>query len=205
MQIVGQVGLQGQKLANGVNAPLSQGSFGEMLASEVMGRYYTLAYNGLVFTACNNAAQALVLVATAGQTGLFLANPPGSGKNFSLLEAIWMNDAAFTGFSLVGLSYGAYVAPGGTASNGPTNALIGTGANSVAKIGSTLTFGAASTLLRPLLGGYWVTTGANAASVGVKDEVAGALIIPPGQAIGFTALTTVSSGVGMFTWAEVPI
>src|ERR1017187_3532609 len=203
MQLTGNQGQTGKQ--SGQNIIVGFGEYSDLTVTELMPRYYQNTYRGLVFTACNNAAQALVLVATAAQTGLFLANPTGSGKNFALMEAVWMNDAAFTGFSLVGLAYGAYVLPAGSASNGPTNALLGTGANSVAKIGSTLTFGAAPTLLRPLLGGYWVTTGANAASVGVKDEVAGALIIPPGQAIGFTALTTISSGVGMFTWLELPI
>src|SRR5271167_1380257 len=203
MQLTGQVGPNGPVSSGAGTIPVRQGNLGDVIVTELNGRYYEQNVRGNVFTACNNAAQALVLVATAAQTGLFLANPTGSGKNFILLEAAWMVDLALTGFTVVGLSYGPYVAPGGSAFNGPTAATLGSGAASVAKIGSTLTFGSASTFLRPILGCYWVSTGANAANVGTKDEVAGALIIPPGQAIGFTALTTIATGVGLFTWAEV--
>src|SRR5205823_2225287 len=83
--------------------------------------------------------------------------------------------------------------------------LAGSGGNSVALCGASGTLVAAPTTLRPLLGNYWVTGGTGYAESYAKDEVAGAIIIPPGQMLTLDSLVAAESVIGSITWAELPI
>jgi hypothetical protein len=57
--------------------------------------------------------------------------------------------------------------------------------------------------MRPLIGIPWVTATAQAALL-CKDEIAGELLVPPGAAVGFAAVTTAITGIGYISWCEVP-
>jgi hypothetical protein len=204
IELVGQVGLQMPKLANGVNAPLSQGSFGEAYVSELMGRYYALAYNGLLFMASLSAAQALS-VASATFTGLAVSNPAGSGKNLIILDAVVALAAAVTAVSTPRLGYAAAVALTTGNAVGPSAGIAGSGAASVAKVGASATLGAAPTTMRALMGVDWVTGGTPVAAIYAKDDIGGAIIIPPGQMATIDALVGACSVIPSLTWAELPI
>lgn len=204
MLLNGQIGIQAPKLANGTNAPASQGNLGELLVSELMPRYYALNYNGLVFTAANNAAQALS-VNSATYTGLAIANPAGSGKNLVILDFTIGLAAALAAVSTPVLGYAATVALTVGASVGPLSTIVGAGAPSVAKVGASAALGAAPTVLRPVLGAQWVTAGTGEANIYTKDDIGGAIIVPPGQLICVETLVATMTVVAAFTWAELPI
>jgi len=204
MILQGQVGLQAPKLATGTNANLSLGSLGEGLVSEVMGRYYTLAYNGLLFTASLSAAQALSVNSTTF-TGLAVANPTGSGKNLILLDMAVGIAAAVAAVSTPRLGFAATVALTVGNAVGPVAGIVGSGPASVAKVGASATLGAAPVTLRSLSGITWVTGGTPVAMIYSKDDIGGAIIIPPGQMAVIDALVAAATVIPSLTWAELPI
>lgn len=203
LDLTGQVGLQLPKLANGVKVTESLGTLGENYVSEVMGRYYTLAYNGLVFTASHSAAQALS-VNSGTFTGLAVANPTNSNKNLVLLDVTIAIAAAAGAVSTPRLGYAATVALTAGNSVGPTAAIVGQ-AGGVAKVGASCTFGASPTTLRALAGLQWITGGTSICQLYSKDDIGGVIIIPPGQAAAIDSLVGVMSVCASMTWAELPI
>ncbi len=185
---------------------------------DIGGRYEEAAYRGVLFYAANTAAQALS-VASSTFTGLVVQNPGGSGKNLSILEIIWATSLAITGLGSVVLGYGASTTAGALIalttgnSSGPSGApaLLGSGAKSVANVGASCTSASpagvattAPTIVRPLLGMSWITAGTTQTQVQVKDEVAGAIIVPPGFQIYLEAITTAVTGFGYISWEEIP-
>jgi hypothetical protein len=201
MQVTGQVGSTGPVASGGPASPLRQGNYGEAIFSELNGRYYELAIRGQVFLAINSAAQALS-VASATYTGLAVANPSGSGKNLVILEALWATTIVPTAAGAVVLGYAPTVTLTTGSSTGPIASVIGSGAASVAKVGASGALGSAPTILRPFIGVGWASA-LSFASFQYKDDIGGAIIIPPGQLICIEAITTAITGIAAFAWAEL--
>jgi hypothetical protein len=190
----------------GQNLTAGLGEYTDVLVTEFLARYYQLNYRGQVFFAANTAAQALS-VASGTYTGLVVANPAGSGKNLVMLDAQFALSLLQTGFSAIVLGTAPTVALTTGSSTGPsgTSCLVGSGSASVAKVGASCTFGAAPTIMRALAGAQWVTTGTTSNVQAVKDEIAGLVIVAPGQAFCIEAVTTAVTGLASMTWAEVAI
>src|SRR6266478_4846506 len=182
---------------DGTYPELRGGRTGELLSSDAHGRYQEAAYRGTLFYAVNSAAQALSLSGTTTYTGLTVANPTASGKNLALLIAYWADTIVETGVGAVILATGTTVAQTAGNSTGPSSTLLGSGAASVAKVGASCTYAANPAFLRPLIGIPWITATAQA-PVFAKDEIAGEIIIPPGQQVSFLAITTAITGIGYF-------
>lgn len=194
-----------QILADGSLATLRGGKTGELIVSELQGRYYENSYRNNTFYAVNSAAQALSLASTTTYTGLTVANPTASGKNLVLLEAIYCLTAGeVSAVGAIILGTGATVAQTTGNSTGPVSNILGSGTASVAKVGASCTYGANPAYLRPFLGFVWAT-GAGFTFGQYKDDIGGAIIIPPGQQVSFVAVTTATTGIGSFTWAEISI
>jgi hypothetical protein len=199
--------IAGQTFKTGAAGPvLPQDQQGALLISEFNARYAAETYAGNVFFGANNAAQALSVASTTF-TGLAVSNPAGSGKNLIIIDFTVGIAAALAVVATPVLGYAGSVSLTTGASTGPTglNSFVGTGAASVAKVGASATLNAAPTVLRPVLGLQWVTGGTSAANIYAKDEIAGAIIIPPGQLICVQALTAAATVVAAFTWLELPI
>jgi len=188
------------------NPNVLQLQLGELGVSEVLPRYGALAWSGLCYYAANTAAVTLS-VASGTFTGLAVANPANSGKNLMIIDAICALAAAIPGVTTPCIGYAATVALTTGSSTGPKGlpVLVGTSGASVANVGASATLGAAPTVLRPLIGGQWVTGTTGVGNFYAKDEVAGAIIIPPGQLICIQALVGALGVVGAITWAELPI
>lgn len=187
------------------NALLAQ--LGELGVSEILPRYGALAWSGLMYTIGHSAAQALS-VNSATFTGLAVANPANSGKNLMIVDcAMGIAAVVTTGFGVPRLGYAAIVAltQGNATSSKGLPVLVGSGGSSVALCGASGTLGAAPTTLRPLQGEYWVTGGTGMSAVYTKDEIGGAIIIPPGQMLTLDALVAASSVIASITWAELPV
>lgn len=203
MQITGQTGVAGPIASGSPSTPIRQGNLGDVIVSELNGRYFEQSVRGNTFYAVNSAAQALSLTGTTTYTGLTLANPSGSGKNLVMLEAIYALTAGeTTALGAIILATGTYVAQTTGNSLGPLSNIIGNGSGSVAKVGASCTYATNPTFLRPFMGFVWATA-AGFAFGQYKDEIAGALIIPPGQQVSFIAVTTATTGIGYFSWTEV--
>lgn len=195
---VGNIG----PFANGTVVDQRAGQFGDIIVSELNGRYYEQCYRGNVFTGANTAAQALS-VASATYTGLAVSNPTGSGKNLVILDIACAVDSATAGVGTIVAGYAAAVTLTAGSSTGPLSNIVGNAAGSVAKVGASATLGAAPTIIRPLFG---VTATTAVQVVGpVKDDVGGMIIVPPGQLICLEATGTAISVLASITWAELPV
>jgi hypothetical protein len=184
-------------------SPFPQDQQAIPLVSEFNARYYNLAYNGLVFTASLSAAQALSVNSTTF-TGLAVSNPANSNKNLVILDAVVAIAAVVGAISTPRLGYAAIVALTTGNAVGPTNGIAG-GAGGVAKVGASGTLGAAAVTLRALNGVTWITGGTATAMMYSKDDIGGAIIIPPGQMAVIDALVGACSVIPSLTWAELPI
>lgn len=202
--IQGQVG--DQSAVSGSSPIVRQGYTGELSVGDRHGRYMEAVLRGSVFFAANTAAQALS-VASSTYTGLAVANPTNSGKNLVIIDVAFGLQTLQTGFTAVVIGTAATVVltTGNSSGPGGTNCLVSSGNASVAKVGASATLGAAPVISRILAGAQWVTTGTTSNIQIVKDEVAGLLVIPPGQLVCIEAITTAVTGLAHITWEEVSI
>jgi len=203
MIIRGEVGEQ--FLSDGADSRFRQGRQGELMVSELHGRYYEAALRGRVFCAANQAAAALSLL-SATATGLILTNPAGSGKNLELLEIAVALATAPAGIATLGLAANVNVVAAAVVHTTPLivrPTLIGGSLGAVGLADSAATLPAAPVLIRGIGGGP-VATGSVTAPF-IKDDVGGAIILAPGTAISLSAFTTAISVIASFTWAEWPV
>ena len=167
------------------------------------------SYNrqGKVFTAANTAAVALTAVATT-TTGLVVFNPYGSGKKLIMLDWGFASSVVGTGVGNLGL---AVMPANATAVTNTTPIVVqsadgtGAGLQSVARASSSATLPAAGVAVKWLGGNIWVTGGTGDHPYQWSGRLDGGIILVPGSAIQFTIVTTVMTGLGSFTWAEVPV
>lgn len=195
-------------LNDGAQKPLRSDRQGALVATDAHGRYQEAVVRGNVFTAANQAVQALSLNSTATATGLILTNPAGSGKNLALLEIECFIAAAVTAVANVVLMANINPVAVAVAHTTPVtvrNAFLGSGTSAVGLVDSAATLPAVPILVRSLFGWTWVTAGTTASQLGVKDEVSGALILAPGTAVSLAAVTVAHSVIAAFTWEEIPV
>lgn len=198
LNLIGQVGPQNG--GDGGQLAIRLGRNGEMIVSDLHGRYYEQVSRGNVFGASNQAAQAISVALSTTYTGLCLSNPSGSGKNFVLLSvgyALSVAPVAIASIHLIRAS-GSVTH---TAAITPRNMLIGNTSASSALVDSQATIPTPE-YLTSLMGGF--TAGALPASPNALFDIAGQIVIGPGGVIAIGALTAVQ-GFGSFAWEEVPI
>jgi hypothetical protein len=186
---------------------------GGLVSQDVGGRYEEGAYRGAIFGVGQTSAAALTAVGT-GVTGLTLFNPTGSGKNLSLLDvsvAFTPLTLATVGITVVLAGVAQAATPTGLTVLTAASTLVGGGNLPVAKTYSAATLTTAPIILRVV--GNWQSTvlttsgGATAVAALLKDEVAGAIIVPPGAVICLAGIGTVAdaSVIASMTWEEIPL
>lgn len=215
LQVTGQA--QGVVLAAsqkaGSPASLSTGWHNELLETELLPRYAYLALTGRLFTVGNTAFAALSAPGTA-VTGLTLFNPANSGVNAILVDI----EAAFTPVTLATVAVTAVLSGVAQAST-PTGltvltaapALVGSSLTPQCKTYSAATVSAAGNIMRVIAN--WQATvlttsgGANASANLMKDDIGGAIIVPPGNLVYLGGLGTVADATvaASLTWAELPV
>ena len=202
MLINGVVGGPSASIPPGVSPAIRQGNMGDMVVSELHGRYYESAYRRASFNAASQAAQAVSVALATTYTGLCLYNPPGSGFNLVPNKVKYALSVAPAGIASIGLITGFVTTGGVTAQTTPLtvkSSFIGGGAG----VGIAL---AAATIITPtwlahLVDGF---TAAALPSPSPVVDLEGAFVIPPGGFIAVGALTAVT-GLGFISWEEVPI
>ena len=141
---------------------------------------------------------------TATALNYTLYNPLGSGKNLVLLEVLVALTAAPAGASAIYLAATTNPSLGGSTTNTVLtiqNVLLGAGNKSVAQVYSINTLPAAPIAVRAL---GFVSAASLVACTLLKDETAGAIVIPPGITVSLQA-TAVVTCITSMTWEEVPI
>ena len=104
MLIQGQVGPSStQSNTPGATPAIRQGQLGDVIVTELHGRYYEQAYRGNLFTLSVSTAAAVTAYvgAAAGTPQLAVYNPLNSGKNLVPIQAGYNNVVAASGAGTV--------------------------------------------------------------------------------------------------------
>jgi hypothetical protein len=178
-------------------------------------RYQEAVYRNNVYSACNQAAQAVTALGTA-MTGFVLYNPIASGKNLVLwhvdvapASTTVLATAAFIAICLAGAVGPNVAAPTSTTGLTIINNNLNGVAATVAKVFSTATFaGVTPTLFAPIAA-FAGTTAISAESISVATyDIGGYYMVPPGAYVCI-AQTPTAQGllafVASMTWEEIPI
>lgn len=178
------------------------GRQGDMIVSELHGRYYEQTLRGNMFSVCTQGTGVTTTAALATTfTGLAVGNPTGSGVNL-VLNKFTCAQFAVGAAATVGIMGGAGSI---TASLTPQNRIIGLG--TVAKALAT----AGQTISAPLLIATFGEVGSLATTgyglqAGIAVDLEGSIIIPPGSFVAsYTAIVTTSALQFSFAWEEVAV
>ena len=199
----GQVGQQLN--ANGA-VPLQglrQNPQGDIAVSELHARYFEQGRYGNMFSAANQAAQAVSVALATTYTGLCLYNPAGSGVILvpnKVAFALTVAPAAIASLHLIG----GFSATGGVTAQ--TTKLVNQSTQiGNASSGKGIALSAATivtpTYIQALRDGF---TAAALPSNLAPIDLEGAYQILPGGFLAIGALTAVT-GLGSIVWEEVPI
>jgi hypothetical protein len=214
MLIQGTVGQPSTaSIAPGTPTTARVGQLGEVIVSEVQGRYYENTYRGNVYTATQAAAGSTIVAANvspvaAGAAALFcLYNVAGNVKNAVILRTVVSTISGTPGGPL---AYNIIAPPAGITAGAnvtPINNYTFAAAGSVMRILSqtALTGSVLATVFRSLGGPAAVAAGVGVYSV--DEEVAGDIVVPVGGALIIAAAATGTSHIVCcsLTWAEIPI
>lgn len=209
--ISGQVGQQGPIASGTPQIAVRQGNYGELIATELNPAYYEQALRQNVFSVAQVSATAAIALAAGGAT-LVLFNPNNSGKNLALIDVVLTIEAQtaatqIESFYLAGAATGATQTL--TTPLTPQPALVGSGATAQGKALVSSTFSNIAVPLR-YIGSFAqaaTATSGVATIVSMKDEIKGAIIVPPGSYVGIYGLTGGTVGdlsiAASMTWMEL--
>lgn len=191
----------------GSQAGVPAGMVGELVVSEVLGKYATLVKMQKVYYT-SAIITAPVIFSTAAQLGPMLWNRPASGLDAHILAiGIGQPTTASTVAGALGWASNVQAAaPTTPTAITAVNAYSGGGPSGMGAVNSTATVGILPTpIFLPLTG---VNTGAITTQAVSSSwvDVGGALIVGPGNVGYVCASATLGSGVftiGLF-WAELP-
>ena len=209
MIIQGQVGQPTTtSITAGTTPPVRQGQLGDVIVSELHGRYYETAYRRNMYTATLTAGTTTSAALSTTFTGLLLLNPNNSQVNVVINKVGLSFLVAFAAASAIGLQVG----------NQSTAALSGlTTTNTVVRpnfvgagTGTALTYSAATTtgpVLQTIFGSG--LTGAITTTPAVYSyfDLEGSLVLPPGAWVGTYTSTAsgASSMLASIQYEEVPL
>lgn len=217
MLIQGQVGQPaGKSIASGATPPVRQGQLGDVIVSELHGRYYETAYQRNLFSGVLTTGTTTSAGLAASFTGLMLYNPPNSTVN-CVVNKIGMSFlVAFAASSAIGIFTAQSMTPIGTFSTANTalrNNFVGRSGVGVgqAQLYSSATIATAEPGL-PTIHNIFGSglTGAITTVPQVPGffvDLEGGLILPPGAYVA-TYTSTASGASSMFasfTWEEIPV
>lgn len=176
---------------------------GEMAVSELHARYFEQGRYGNMFSAANQAAQAVSAALATTYTGLLLYNPPGSGVILAPNKVKFALSVAPAAIASIGLLAG-FAATGGVTAQ--TTKLVNQSTQiGNSNVGKGIVLSAATivtpTWVKQLVDGF---TAAALPSPSPVVDLEGAFQILPGGFIALGALTAVT-GLASIVWEEVPI
>lgn len=211
---------------DGAFPPIRQGKQGDIIASELHGRFYEQTYRGNVFSiGCQLTAlsAATVLLTSSAQPIVGVWNPSSSGVNLVILQAALVDEinnvtsvalGAFVWASSIGNV--ATLSAGLNPYNRKTMATTGSNAKAFALSTASLLTGLTTNLVVfdaaefNTASGLLTTTVAAATptpSVSGVQNFDGSLIVPPGGVLALlnTISVTTHSVAGRLMWEEVPV
>ena len=210
MLIQGQVGpiALNQSISAGMQAPVRQGNLGDIIASELHGRYYETTYRRSQLQAANQVPTGTSAALNLAYTGLILSNPIGSSVNLVLNKVGYSFGVAFPAAAAIGLMTGfnASTNVSHTTSTSTRSSFIGLGAVGQGLVDVSATMPTAPTV--HTLFDVGLTGAITVAPGGVSKiiDMEGSIILPPGAYVAIYTSTAsgASSFMGSFAWEEVP-
>lgn len=205
--VAGEVGPE--QAGSGTSIPFRQGILGDVIVSELHGRYYEQVSRKNVFS-CYSAARAITVVGT-GLVGLQLWNgsPVSGGVNLVLLKTggmITVTSATTTGIILA-TGLGQVTAPSGqTSADAVKNNFLGGPPPNATAIAAG-TFTAAPTGIATLMHNT-AAIAATGEDPGYLIDLEGSIIVPPQAYVAICALGATgaaASWTGFIMWEEVPV
>lgn len=205
--------------ADGTQSNLRSGRQGDLIVSQLHGRYYENVSRGNVFalnlsvTSSTISAGNILAAAAAASTQFAIWNPATSGVNLSLLFFFFGLTSGTTPAGPLWHSQFASTLPTiASAGNLPVNCMLGNTTGPAARTvtsaaGTALTGGSALTAVRPMAITYSAGTYASLAGSYQAEETQGSIVVKPGAGWVPTwsgAGTTVLGTYGV-VWEEVPI
>jgi hypothetical protein len=193
---------QTQEPQNG--CPVPGGPSGEILVSELHGKYYNANYRNHLYMA--TASGVTLPVVAAGVASVFsLMNPLNSGKNLILLRAAIGTVLATTVVDIAGIYYLQNPVNASLTAGTIKSGILGSGAPSVATFYTANTHTAQTPILAANIGGYGAAT--DGSGNFFWRDFDGSIIVPPATCIDILMSTAASTGSGMaveLTWMEAP-
>lgn len=202
----GPLSFPARALTGGNPTGIPSGLVGELMVSEVLAKYSTLAKAGKLFSAYATLTAPVAFGTAAALGGPLLWNRPGSNIDAHILAIGVAGVVASAAAGALGLTGGSgqSVAPSSTtAIDASGNCLIGGQSSSVSafRLGTVTN---AATIFHPV---FTVgTTALTAQFTSTWVDIGGAFVIPPGAygaVAGSVVLTTAQLSVGLI-WAELP-
>lgn len=211
MIIQGQVGplTQTTGLSAGSQPVARLGSLGDLIMSELHGRYFETTYRRAGYVAANTAGVTTTVGTATTYVGLCLSNPTTSTFNLVVNKVGFAFLVANAAASTIGLmcGYSSTTNVTHTAAITARSAFIGQAAGNIATVDSSATLPTAPTVTHVLGSGLTgaITTVPMIAPTFVDLE--GSLILMPGAYVAFHTSTAsgASSFWGSFSWEEVPV
>jgi hypothetical protein len=212
-QVTGQVGSQGPVASGASGAPLRQGNFGDLIVTELNPQFYEQSLRGNVFCAAQVSATAAIALTTGGAT-FTLSNPLNSGVNLALIDLIITTEAQTAATQLMSFQLGGAVM-GATQTyttkiNAYSNVVTGVAAAPKGIPAVSTSFSGTAVAVRyigSLVQAATATSGVPTVT-SFKDQINGAIVIPPGSYVGIYGLTGGTVGdasiAASITWAEIP-
>lgn len=207
MLIQGSVGQPSTtSIQPGTTPTIRQGQLGDVIVSELHGRYYETAYRRNNFNVATQAGVTTAAGLVTGYTGLALTNPTTSTVNCVLNKVGWAVNAAPAAVMVVGLAFNtSTTAVTQTTAITPRNNFLG-GAAPQGLAASSVTFPTAP-ILSHVLG--VIDTGAVTTVIHQVNfvDLEGSIVMPPGSYICLYTSTAsaATSFFGSFQWEEVPV
>jgi hypothetical protein len=208
MLIQGSVGQPSTtSIQPGTTPTIRQGQLGDVIVSELHGRYYESAYRRNLF---NAAVQGTGITTSAGlvtgYTGLALTNPTSSTVNLVVTKVGYGVNAAPAAVMVVSLAFNTSTTAvtQTTAITGRNNFLGGAAPQGLAASATTFPTAPINSHILGVIGTNAIT--AINETVDLID-MEGSIVMPPGSYIAIVTSTAsaATSFWGSFQWEEVPV
>ena len=210
MIIQGQVGAlaTSSSLPSGQQSIIRQGNMGEVIVSELHGRYYETTYRRALFSATTTVAGTTVAGVPAAVTGtVVLSNPVNSPVNL-VVNKVFAGLAAVGAAGFFGLATGYNSGTNVTHTTALTvkNNYVGVGSAGYGLADTAATMPTAPTYSH-MIGGIGTLA---ATAFGLQPsytlDLEGSLILPPGgYALIVTSAIQTSAVIGSIQWEETPL
>lgn len=198
-------------ISPGLQAPARAGQLGDMIVSELHGRYYETAYRRNMFLATSPSASvtsAGVIASGSAYTGLVVYNPVGNTNNVVLNKVMTSFPVAPAAVITTGLVIGGIVSAAASVTAANTRNLFAGGSAPTALAYSvwTPTYSTAATVAHVL---GTVGTGAVTTFNFLNNviDMEGSVIVPPGYFVEIYTSTAANTAgfLGSIQWEEIPV